>query len=350
MEVFQHILDIETKEVLANNFPEYLQKLLNPPMDQVHLINVSGKFKKFRFGTRKNEKGILYLCTSEERYVNSSKLFRDLLDISETAMNTIVNFRNTFSLNQNEYVQGLLHNLTSINTYNIQDIFALVPQKVLTENLNTQHEVLKEIIVGQPNVTANTLLKLIKSNYAMKIEFSVFEKTVMKNPIVQKSDYSVREIVLSILQIFIDDFESNGITVTLDSNPKRLFIDYDIFFVSLYYIFENAVKYCMGGSKIKIHLVEEGFNNFVVIFDMMSIKIEDDEVTKLTTKNYRSQHAINLTSKGKGIGMHRVLKTLRLNNSKLEITPRYTSTSFDKNGNLFEHNRFRIILDATRII
>lgn len=350
MEIYQHIIDSDTKETLASNFPEDLLQQLTIEQFGQMTVNIEGSVKKIRYGYRKNILGILYIFTYDDRYVNSSKLFRDLLDISEHAMNTILNFRNTFSLNQNEYVQGLLHNLTSINTYNIQDIFSLVPQQVLAENLNTQHDIIKDIVVKQPIVTANTLLKLIKSNYAMKIEFSVFEKTVMKNPIVQKSDYSIREIVLSILQIFIDDFESKGITVTLDSNPKRLFLDYDIFFVSLYYIFENAVKYCLGGSTFKIFLVEEGLNNFVVIFDMISIRIEDEEITKLTTKNHRSPNAIRLTEKGRGIGMHRVLKTLRLNNALLEISPRVSNSAFDRNGNVFEHNRFRIVLDSTRIV
>ncbi|PKB17236.1 hypothetical protein [Flavobacterium sp. 5] len=350
MDIFQHIIDYETKDVLASNFPDDVLNLVNIDDSGIITIEIHGKSKKIRYGSRKNALGILYIFTYEERYVASSKLFRDLLEISEHSMNTMVTFKNTFSLNQNEYVQGLLHNLTSINTYNIQDIFSLVPQQTLAENLNTQHEILKEIIVKQPRITANTLLKLIKSNYAMKIEFSVFEKTVMKNPIVQKSDYSIREIVLSILQIFIDDFEKKGITVTLDSNPKRLFLDYDIFFVSLYYIFENAVKYCLGGSTFKIFLVEEGLNDFIVVFDMISVRIEEEEVTKLTTKNYRSVNAIKLTDKGKGIGMHRVLKTLRLNNAKLEVYPRSSNSSFERDGHVYEHNRIRIILDSTRIV
>jgi hypothetical protein len=350
MEVFQHLVDKETKEILASDFPQELIDIITEEKIGNIVIRYSGANRKCKVGFRENALGNLHVVAFEERYINSSKLFRDLMDMIEQAMITVINFKNTFSLNQNEYVQGLLHNLTSINTYNIQDIFALIPQQVLTENLNTQHQVLRKIVAEQPNVTANTLLKLIKSNYAMKIEFSVFEKTVMKNPNIQKSDYSIREIVLSILQIFIDDFENHHISVSLDSNPKRLFLDYDTLFVSLYYILENAVKYCMPSSKFKIFLVEDGLTNFALIFDMISIKIDADEITKLTTKNYRSTNAVKLTPKGAGIGMHRVLKTLRLNNAKLEIIPRYTDTAFDRNGNIFEHNRFKVIFDSTRII
>ena len=183
----------------------------------------------------------------------------------------------------------------------------------------------------------------------MKVEFSVFEKTVMQNPIVQKLEYSIRETILSILQIFIEEFEEKKIVVSIDTNEKRIHVDFEILFVSLFYIFENAVKYCCYNSKFKILLKEEQ-NKYIIIFDMLSLRIEDHEVPKLCQKKFRAKSAIEHSSEGKGIGMSRVLKTLKLNNAELEIIPRVSDFSLTKNNLTYEHNQFIIKFDSNRLI
>ena len=182
----------------------------------------------------------------------------------------------------------------------------------------------------------------------MKVEFSVFEKTIMQNPKVQKLELSIREIILSILQVFIQEFEQRNIIVSIDNNEKRFHIDFEILFVSLFYILENAIKYCCRNSNFKILLKEEQ-NRFLVIFDMLSLRIEDDEISKICKKKFRAKSAILHTEDGKGIGMSRVLKTLKLNNAEIEIIPRVTNYTKTKNNLVYEHNQFKIIFDTNRI-
>lgn len=350
MKTFQLFVD-HNNEPLFSNFPLNLQDKNFHTTEKTSIIEVeiNGTRKKAKIGNEISQDGKIYILTTEEKYIKSSKLFKDLINTNLIALSSIAHFKKNFSLNQNEYVQGLIHNLTSLNTYNIQDLNSLIPQQVLAQNFTNQHDVIKKIISEQPKVTVDTLLKLIKYNYAMKVEFSVFEKTVMKTPIIQKIESPIRDIVLSIIQIFIDEFEELKIIVSVDSNFKLLFVDYDSLFVSLYYLLENAIKYCSPKSKFKIHFKEEQ-QYFYIVFDMLSIRIEDDEVTKLCTKNFRSKNAIQLTEKGKGIGMHRILKTLRLNHAELEIRPRISDFTITRQGNLFEHNEFRIKFDSTRMI
>ena len=313
-------------------------------------VEINGKKLNARAGIEQNKNGTIYLLTTETKYIKSSKLFYELLKMSVITLDSVVSFNEKLSLNQNEYVQDLIHNLTSLNTYNIQDLYSLIPQQILSDNINKQKDVIKNIVTEKPKITVNTLLKLIKYNSAMKVEFSVFEKTVMKNPKVQKIEYSIRNAILSILQIFIDDFENKKIQVTVDSNFTRLYVDYDILFVSLYYIFDNAVKYCSENTKFKVLFKEKKENLFLVIFDMVSLRIEENEVEKLCVKKFRAQSAEKLTDAGKGIGMHRVLKTLKLNNAELEIIPRVTPTFKQKNDLKFEHNQFILKFDPTRMI
>lgn len=349
MKTFNQFIDKDGKSIL-NNFPTEIQFLLSNeiPKSEKLEIEIFNKKKKARIGKLISDNGIEIVLSIEERYVNSSSLFSELLRISIISLDNIINFRNNFSLNQNEYVQDLVHNLTSLNTYNVQELESLIPSKILTQNINTQKDVIKNIIIEKPIVTANTLLKLIKYNYAMKVEFSVFEKTIMQNPKVQKLELSIREIILSILQVFIQEFEQRNIIVSIDNNEKRFHIDFEILFVSLFYILENAIKYCCRNSNFKIILKEEQ-NKFLVIFDMLSLRIEDDEISKICQKKFRAKSAVLHTEDGKGIGMSRVLKTLKLNNAEIEIIPRVTNYTKTKNNLVYEHNQFKIIFDTNRI-
>jgi signal transduction histidine kinase len=349
MKTFYQIKDLDGKSIL-NNFPSEFQYLLNNEIEKSEKIEILFGHKKVRarIGKQKNQNGELIILTIEEKYINSSSLFRELSIMGLLTLDNVITFRNNISLNQNEYVQDLIHNLTSLNTYNVQELESLIPPKVLTKNINTQKETIKNIVNEKPNITTNTLLKLIKYNYAMKVEFSVFEKTVMQNPTVQKLEYSVRETILSILQIFIEEFEEKKIVVSIDTNEKRIHIDFEILFVSLFYIFENAVKYCCPYSKFKI-LFKEEQNKYLVIFDMLSLRIEDFEVPKLCQKKFRAKSAIELTSEGKGIGMSRVLKTLKLNNAELEIIPRVSDFSKTKDNSSYEHNQFILKFDSNRL-
>lgn len=342
MWTYQQAFDVNG-DIMYGDFPDELNYIFGYDNEGVETKQISlfGKSFKIKLAILKANNTKLFIITSEERYINSSKLFKDLLKMSQFTLQSMVNFKHKLSLDHNAYVQDLVHNLTSLNSYNIQDLFSLIPQRVLTQNINKQHEIIKTILLEQPNVAVSTLLKLIKYNLAMKVEFSVFEKTVLKNPLLQKMQFSIREIILSVLQIFIEDFEERKITVSVGSTTKQLNVDYDTLFVSLYYILENAIKYCVKQSDFKIIFKEEQ-TGFSIIFKMISARIEDHEKSKLCIKNFRAESAMALTNVGTGIGMHRILKTLKMNNAEIEIFPRVTDYSKVVNGVRFEHNEFKI--------
>jgi hypothetical protein len=350
MEVFHQIKDI-TNKIVLNDFPREFQYLLDNEIDKTLKIKILYKSRNIeaKIGRQISENGLIIILAIDKKYVNSSRLFSDLLKMSLIMLNNIVSHRNRISLNQDEYVQELIHNLTSLNTYNVQELQSLIPQNILSQNINKQKDVIKKIVNEKPNITTDTLLKLIKYNYAMKVEFSVFEKTVMQNPTIQKLEYSVREIILSVLQIFIEDFDEKKISVSVDYNQRRIHIDYEILFVSLFYLFENAVKYCCSHSDFKVIFKEEQ-NNYIVIFEMMSLRIEDEEVERLCDKKFRAKSAIALTSEGKGIGMSRILKTLKLNSGEFEIVPRIAGKAKTRNNLQYELNQFKIKFNMNRII
>jgi signal transduction histidine kinase len=342
MSTYHHAVN-EKGEFLFGNFPSEAIILISNNQNTFGTFDfIIGDIKqKVRFGFKSNHKGIMYTLSSESKYVKSNKLFKELVSMSIVSLESLSNFKNEIIKNQNTQTQELVHNLTSLNTYNIQDLYALIPQESLTKNINVQSKIVKDIIQEKPNVTVSTLLQLIKYNLAMKVEFSVFDKILKQNPSVQKMEDSIRNIILSILQIFIADFDEKKIEVSLSASEKRFYIDYDSFTVSLFYILDNAIKYCCRNTHFKIILKEEK-ECFSILFDMVSIKIEDEEVSRLCEKNYRSKLALKLNEKGSGIGMYRILKTLKLNDAELEILPRVSDYTKKTKDGLFEHNQFKI--------
>ncbi len=331
---------------IFDNFPPNLFPLLENYKDNPNKIKVTigNNIVEARLGRKTNSFGEVFTLTTEQKYVNRLKLFRELVDMSVLSLGPLVKFQKSIIDEQCSKTDELIHNITSLNTYSIQDLFALFPQKTLSENINAQKEIIRGVIISKPNVTVDTLLKLIKYNLAMKVEFSVFERTQKPNATIKKMSHSIRSLVLSILQIFIDDFEKKRIEVSLDAgatSERRLELDDDSLFVSLFYLLENSLKYCSSNTKYKIIFKEE-HSCFSILFIMISIRIENNEVKKLTDYGYRSETARAINAEGKGIGMYRIIKTLKLNNAELEITPRINDYTRQVGRILYECNQFKI--------
>ncbi|RKE90301.1 histidine kinase [Ichthyenterobacterium magnum] len=330
-----------------DNFPLELKNLALDYKEckEPILVNLDGKKIKARIGLKKSSDFQVYVLTTETKFINRLKFFRELVNSSSSYIKPILKLQEDLIEKHEKTIEEFIHNATSINSYSIQDLFTLIPQKSLTGNINKQKDVIREVIKTKPNVTVDTLLKQIKYSLATKVEFSVFERTLKSSSVLLKEGHSIRPVVLSILQIFISDFDKKNIQVHLGGTEKILEIDYDSLFVSLYYVFENAVKYCCPKTEFKIRFSEEK-DSFDIIIKMVSLEIKDSEKKLITERGYRSEVAKKINTKGLGIGMYRIVKTLNFNNAKLDITPRAFEFSKRHNSVDYEGNEFRIIFDG----
>lgn len=337
------------KNYLFDNFPPELTNLVHEYTESSKIFNVTidGINRQARLGRKYNNFGAVFTLTTEDKYISRPKLFKELLDTSILALKPLDDLKKSFVETKNRETEEFIHNVTSLNGYSIQDLFVLIPQDTLAENITKQSEIVKDIIQKKPNVTVSTLLKLIKYTLATKVEFSVYERTQSSNGYgtAQKMEWSIRAVVLSVLQIFMEDFEKMKVRVSLDAgadSEKRLKIDYDSLFVSLFYILDNSIKYCLHSTEYKIIFREES-DGYAVMFNMASIKINDNEVPKLTEHGYRSAIARSMNKEGKGIGMYRIVKTLKLNDATLEIKPRINEYKNTYDGIEYECNQFKVI-------
>jgi len=342
MSTYYYAID-NNNQHLFDNFPNDFKYLIYEYYNsEPFKIEINGVVVSARLGKNSNSYGTIYVFTTESKYINRLKLFRELLKMSVIGIEPMANCKQKIQDYHNSKNEEFIHNVTSLNTYSIQDLFSLIPQNILTENINKQNEIIKEIITEKPNVTANTLQNLIKYSLATKVEFSVFERTVKSSTYVQKEKHPIRQVILSILQIFISDFEDRKIEVSLDACERLLDIDYDSLFVSLYYLMDNSIKYCCPNTKYKIIFKEEDCE-FSVLLIMISIKIEDYEIEKIKERKYRSERAKLLNEKGGGLGMYRIEKTLKLNDAYLKITPRVNNYTRTFKNIEYEANEFRVI-------
>lgn len=335
-------------DCLFSNIPDELNNI-DDRFELNKISTISINVLNFRCFYNKLGEGYLLIISLNDKHLKSRKSFEELIIVVTQVCNDLINRKQSLQKENENFISHFIHNLTSLNTYNIQELFSLIPQDKLSNNINDQKETVKNIILSKPNVTSETLLKLIKYNLAMKVEFSVFSKTNSSNSSVQKIETDLRSFILQVLQIFIDDFDKRQITVSIEANSSRLFFDTELLFVSLFYILDNSTKYCIGNSSLKIIFKEDG-DYLDVIFDMISTKIEENELNKIFDNNFRCDMAKKLTSNGEGIGMYRIKKTLNLNNIDISIKPNVSDLIKTKNGISYHHNQILLKFNKKRIL
>ena len=165
-----------------------------------------------------------------------------------------------------------------------------------------------------------------------------------KNPSLSFSNHNISKVVLNAFHIFFQDFTDLGVHVEFEESKKFLRIDYESFYVALYSIIDNSVKYIHPHTPLNI-TYEDGSETFHIKFIMLSMKITDDERDRLTEEGYSGIYAKSSNKNGHGIGLKRTVSLLSLNNSDLKIT-----NNFDRKQRIFrdipyETNIFEIIIN-----
>jgi len=341
MEQTFFFITAKSGDYILDNFPTELQYLLTEEFNSRNKIQVNykGINNIARIGTMNSDNLIVTILTFEKKYIERLKFFNEFLDNSIQFINPILKLEKTIKDKNNGLLQEFIHNVKSLNSYSIQNLYTIIPQKSASENINAHKDQLKQLIKDQPIVTADILLKELKYSIATKVEFSVFENILNKKRSLINERHYIRSVFISVLYLFADDFDLKKIEISLAACEKVLEIDFDSFFVSLYYIFDNAIKYTLPNTKLKINFSEEK-DSFDVSIKMVSIKIDKNEIKQLSIRGYRSPTAKKINMNGEGIGMYRVMKTLALNKAEIIIKPNsfnYTKTvkDIDYEGNEF---------------
>lgn len=283
--------------------------------------------KKRRFGKIENGKGITFLCCDETK---TTKLFREKLEALSYAYYDLILpkevISNDIKSTAQKRVNRLVHNLTSINAHNIQEIYDLIPQSVLTTNINEQIERIQQEIIANPRDAAMMFLRIAKHNIHMKSEFSIYKKLERADPTLDKRTHPIHKVFMNVLHTFFVDFSDKNVYVNVGECRASIQCDYEVIQVALYHIIENSSKYVKPNSQIDI-LFKEINSQIEISIKMTSLHIEESELDKIFEEGYSGKEARRSKKQGEGIGLWRVRQMLELNDSQIEI---YAGVEFEK--------------------
>ncbi len=297
---------------------------------------------KRRRGKVTVEGGTVYMCTDENDYLKSSRLFKEKITVYEIVLKEIFLIKETITEAVNKDSKRLIHNLTSLNAHNIQELYNVVPQDILTQDYKQQINIIKETVESSPDKTAEMFIRVAKNNSAMKTEFAVFKKLYEPNAILQPKRHTVKKVLLNVLHTFFQDFTDQGIYVEVNDDNETLEFDYETMHVALYHILENATKYAAPYSRLTIYF-RGNPSSFDIVFDMLSIKIDDDEIPMILQEGGRGRLAKYLDKQGSGIGLSHVTRILKLINAELVIkTNVKPKNARNIDGQRYEINQFII--------
>lgn len=283
------------------------------------LIDVCPKYGgQRRQGKITNTKGTTFLCDQTK----TTKLFRDKLEGLSYAYQDLVilksNIEQETKLAEQQRVNRLVHNLTSINAHNIQELYDLVPQDILSTNHQNQLDFIQKEIKKDTKKASLMFIRIAKHNIHMKSEFSIYKKLDRNDAVLDFSSHPIKKVLLNILHTFFVDFTNKYIYVSVEDYLGRVYIDYESIQVALYHLIENASKYTMPNSRIAISFEETG-GQVNIVFKMRSLHIESDEKEKIFNEGYSGKVACNCKLNGDGIGMWQIDQMVKLNNGQVAI-------------------------------
>jgi len=308
------------------------------------LIDISGK--TIRLGMVQTAHGSVYAITSDKDYIKSSRSF--ITEI-HTLANTLEKFESitaAYKERINKSTKRLIHNLTTLNAHNIQEIYSLIPQELFTSKTVNLLKSVETIVESEKRDTALSLLKIAKNNAAMKSEFSVFNKLFDENPRLEKRNHNVHKVLMNVLYLFFPDFTDKNVRVNVSrdcNEAASALFDYDSIHVAFYHLFDNSVKYIKPDTELDINISE--LDLFVILeISMTSLQIGDHERERIFTEEYSGEFANKTAKAGNGIGMYQSRKILELNGSSISVD--FDSKSLhEKMGVPYQTNVFRIKLN-----
>jgi signal transduction histidine kinase len=274
-----------------------------------------------RYGKLVSEKGTIFLCCSKTK---TSKLFKEKLEILKYTIPSFFKINSLATIETSKKSQEnfnrIVHNLRKINAQNIQQLYDLVPQSLLTENIDNQLQIIHDHILQEPQKAAKMFLRIAKNCSSIRSEFIVYDKLHIDNPNLSLREHKIQSIILNVYHPFEQEFQKKNVKLRIETNTKKILLDYDTVRVALFHIFGNAVKYTKQRSILDITF-NDSDKELNVSFQMTSLYISINELSKLFEDTYSGVNARKIHKEGTGMGMGIIKRALELNNAELIIIP-----------------------------
>jgi len=326
------------REVIVDNLTENCRGCLNSCDFEGKLIaNCPEYGGQRRQGLKTTSRCQTFFCCDRTK---TTKLFKSKIESLCYSYPDIKLPIEQIKKEEQKKVNRLVHNLTSINAHNIQEIYDLVPQDILAQNWKTQLIYIKDEILKDPDKAALMFLRIAKHNTHMKSEFSIYKKIEKdENSQLEIRQHKLRNVLLNTLHTFFSDFTKRDVYVEVADFFYQLRFDYETIQVALYHLLENTSKYTFPKSKVTVTANED--KDYVTLqFSMTSAYVLPEERTEIMKEGVSGNMAKKMGANGDGIGMWRINQMMEINNGKFEVefgTIKTTKMGFD-----FSNNTFRL--------
>jgi signal transduction histidine kinase len=342
MEVRYRIQNSKEKVIFCGLLP-YEVTLIKDVNSQSQKVGGIG----IRAGVLKNDLFTVYGFSSNQDFLKSSQKFKTQLNVILNTTDSIEEIIDSAKKSMNKSTSRLIHNLTTLNAHNIQEIYSLIPQDGVSRNMKKQISFAENIVKNEPKETAITLLRVAKNNASMKVEFSVFKKLFDSNPELQIRKHNTHKVLMNMFYLFFPDFTDKNVKVVVgDESTHIAYFDYESIHVALYHLIENAAKYIKPDSTLIIDIGNNGLHTKISM-DMMSTEIKENEVEQIFLEGVSGALPTKIGKAGDGIGMYMAKKIIELNSGFITVTP-YPTTLEETLGFKFQRNVFTINLPTSK--
>jgi len=335
----------EAGTVLSSNLKEGCQECYGScgSISEITLCKLTNK--KRRRGRIVSERGLLYACSDQADMMASSRLFKESLEVRSEFIAELKALRNSLESEARKQIKRLIHNLTTLNAHCIQEIYSFIPQEQLSNSKqDEQTRIIAKFVTDDTKAAAQLFTRILKNNTLMKVEFSVFNKLYEASPRIDKRSHPIRKVILNVFHIFFPDFTDKDVLVKVQEFNEKVDFDYESITVALMHLIENSSKYILPNTVLNVTF-ESLDRELKVIFDMISIKIEDSEKEKIFTEGYSGTQVKGLGLAGKGIGLFVAKEILRINKGHLSVKSNVDPIKAKKQMGLdYENNQFILSL------
>lgn len=332
-DIFYSLYDSDDKLIISTISQDDL-RTLSQIMELSTMVKIG--CTKYKYLKTKYDKGTCIAITTNADYLKSRKTYQKYLSSLIESIPVIRELIKQATDELNASTHRLIHNLTSINAHNIQEIYSEFPQDLISGSGKKSINSISKIIESKPRQISSMILRLAKNNVAMKAEFSVFKRIYDRNVEVDMSYHKVHRVLMNILYTFFPDFTEKRVDVHVHDSKEMAYLDYETVHVALYHLLDNAAKYTKMNTDldVNISLVED---KVLVSFSMLSIVIDDNELDLIYQEGYSGKSAKKLFKSGHGIGMARIKEMLILNSATFNIERKGNIISENINGFNLQH-------------
>ncbi|HJV70377.1 ATP-binding protein, partial [Ideonella sp.] len=272
-----------------------------------------------RRGKKTIASGTVYLCTSDEDMVKSKKVFVRTLESYAAMIEGLVEIQRLAAEEAREEGRRLVHNLTTLNSHIIQEIYNIVPQDELAGTPNRQISVIAGAISQDPQAAAQAALRILKNAVAARTEMQVvrrFRTTPQLPP--QLRGHMIHKVIKNVLITFFQEAQDKELYWNLRATGERVWVDYELVSAALYRFFENCVKYCAPTSTIDIGFQPKS-DRLDVIMEMKSLPIGPEEERRIFDEGVSGSMAQKHGLSGSGLGLSIVRQLLEVNDAAVFV-------------------------------